>query len=841
MSSDSSAARWAVHKFGGSSLADASAFARVADLIAMAHRDHSMVVVSAMGQTTDHLVALIDAAVAGQPIDALMASLRDDYAEIASALLGSTGLPQFEADLTEIQLLCQTLSTLRCLPRPAYDFLVGYGELWSSRLLSQYLNHRGMQASALDAREILVTEADDGALASATARSASDHGRMALSIDLAASSVRLESWMNDPLSHGSDIIVTTGFIAANRDRTPVTLGRNGSDYSAAVFGHLLAADQVTIWTDVPGIMNADPRWVPDAAAIATLSYAEALELAYFGASVLHPRTIGPLRERSIPLRIASTFEPREAGTLIGETSAQRRSIKGVTAVTDVALLTLKGPGLAGVIGSSERLFDALKQAATSAILIAQASSEQAITVAIDEHQADQAQAAINEKFALEISRQQIEPLQVTRQCSIVAAIGDAMAGHPGVAARLFRALANASVNVRAIAQDPSERNISVVIDADQTRRAIRAIHAGFYLSPQTLAIGLIGPGTVGAVLLEQWAEQLESLRVDSGIDLRLMALARSSGMLLSDSPIAMHDWRKPLAASNQPLDLEQFADHLRHSHLPHAVIIDCTADDAMAARHADWLAMGLHVITPNKKGHAGDLERYRNIRASSQSSGSHYLFETTVGAGLPVIGTLRDLRQTGDRIRSIRGVLSGTLSYLFNRYDGQIPFSAMVVQARDNGFTEPDPRDDLSGMDVARKLLILAREAGMMLSLQDIEIHSLVPESLRDCDPEAFVQALGQMDDAIRTRYQRAREQGCVLRYVARLDESGRAHVGLEEIPDQHAFAHIQLTDNVIEFVTDRYADNPMIIRGPGAGPAVTAAGLFADLLRLSSMIGASR
>jgi aspartokinase/homoserine dehydrogenase 1 len=452
--------------------------------------------------------------------------------------------------------------------------------------------------------------------------------------------------------------------------------------------------------------------------------------------------------------------------------------------------------------------------------------------------APRAESVISDAFAEELAGGQIERVDVTREQSIVAVVGDGMAGHPGVAAHFFGNLGRAGVNVRAIAQGSSERNISAVIDSSEVTRSLRAVHSGFYLSAKTLSVGVIGAGVVGGTLLEQLRQQSQRLHDRFGLDLRVRAIARSTKMLLADRRLDLDQWREALDASQVAVDFDEFERHVHADHLPHAVIIDCTADDAVAARYAGWLAKGIHVITPNKKAFSGAQADYQALQDSAREGGAHYLYETTVGAALPIIKTIRDLVDTGDRIHSVKGILSGTLAYLFNVYDGSTPFSEIVRDARERGFTEPDPRDDLSGMDVARKLTILARELGQQLEIGDFPVEDLVPDALRDVTVDEFLSGLADYDDDMLRRYREAESGGLSLRYIARLDDQGKASVGLEMVAEDDAFSNMQLTDNLVQFQSDRYAANPLVIQGPGAGPEVTAGGVFGDLLKLAAFLG---
>ncbi len=818
--------KWKIHKFGGSSLADAACFERVGDIVLSMPQARLGVVVSAMGGMTNQLLSLTE--VAGQG-SAFADDLRDigaRYEETAAALVPDTVreslVGQWQQDARDIENILEAMSSSGSTPEQGSEIVAGFGELWSARLLAAHLEHKAGSERAgrwIDARQVITVR----------------HSDLGPSVLWDASQAAFDRLVDD---HFTGIAVITGFIAADEAGKQTTLGRNGSDFSAAIFAALADADELDIWTDVDGVMSADPNRVPDAQIIHSLSYNEAMELAYFGAKVIHPQTLGPVVDNDIAVVIRNSFHPEHPGSRISTVADPDGAIKGITAVGDMALVNLEGAGMIGVPGTADRLFAALKDAGVSVTLISQASSEHSICIAVPAALAERARSVISIAFADELSGGQIQSVDVTDRQSIVAVVGDGMAGHPGVAARFFTNLARAGINVRAIAQGSSERNISAVIDSDDVTRALRAVHSGFYLSAKTISVGIIGAGVVGGTLLDQLHRQTNRLRDRFNLDLRVRAIGRSSRMLLGDRAIDLADWREALAESETAVDFDLFERHVNADHLPHAVIIDCTADAGIAERYADWLRKGIHVITPNKKAFSGTQEYYGALREAASAGGSQYFYETTVGAALPVIKTIRDLVDTGDRIHSIKGILSGTLAYLFNVYDGSKPFSEIVREAKENGYTEPDPRDDLSGMDVARKLTILARELGQSIEIGEFPVESLVPESLAGESIDGFLAGLAAFDEAMRDRFDKARRGGKVLRYIATLDEHGAAAVGLREVSADDAFSNMQLTDNLVQFQSDRYAHNPLVIQGPGAGPEVTAGGVFGDLLKLAANLG---
>ena len=819
---------WIVHKFGGSSVADAECLLRVAKIIEAEPAERVAVVLSAHKGVTDALLELVALAERQAPeFTARLAALRDRHAGLAATLLSPKLAAEvtatLDADVRDIAGILATVRLIRSAAQNIKDLVAGYGEIWSTRLFARFLAERGLRGPEVkwvDARKCVVVE----------------WGALGPTVQWPASELAFSRQV--PATFAGTLVIT-GFIAQTPRGIQTTLGRNGSDYSASIFGALLNAREIVIWTDVDGVLSADPRRVPDAKVIDSLSYNEAMELAYFGAKVIHPQTMAPAVARQIPILIKNTFAAQKAGTRICADPKSALQVKGITTIDRVGLVNLEGAGMIGVPGTAQRLFGALRDAGISVILISQGSSEHSICFAVPDGEAIAAGDVVRRAFANELREGQIQEVDVSRGCAILAVVGDGMAGSPGIAGKIFAALGAAAVNIRTIAQGASERNISVVIDARHSTRALRAVHAGFYLSPHTVSIGLIGPGLVGGALLDQVHSQLERLATETSLDLRVRGLASSRRMLTVDAAVDLATWRDAWAAATAPVDLAAFARHVKAEHLPHAVIIDCSASAEVAAHYAEWLGQGIHVVTPNKKGNTGTLADYVKVRDAARRGATHYLYEATVGAGLPVIQTLRDLKQTGDRVRSIEGIFSGTLAYLFNVYDGREPFSAIVRAAKQKGYTEPDPRDDLSGTDVARKLIILGRELGLKLELGDVAVESLVPPELKDGTAEEFLAGLPEFDARMAARHAEAKASGHVLRYVGRLDASGGATVGLVKLEARHAFANIALTDNVVRFETDRYCDNPLIVQGPGAGPEVTAAGVFGDLLKLCAYLGA--
>src|SRR5580700_9507165 len=781
---------WIVHKFGGSSVADADCFRRVAAIVEASPNPREAVVLSACRGVTDALLDLVTLAERPEGyFPSAIEALKKRHVELARSLVSKaacdTYREQLERDCRDIAGMLQTVRLIRSSTYSMRDVIAGFGEIWSTRLFAPFLRERARIKGDIlwvDAREVIIIE----------------WGSLGPAVQWPVSEANLKKLV--PPNFTGRLIVT-GFVATTTKGKQTTLGRNGSDFSGSIFGALLDAVEIIIWTDVDGVLSADPRLVPNAEVIDQLSYNEAMELAYFGAKVIHPQTMEPAVARDIPIFIRNTFAPQKRGTLICANPVSAIKVKGITTIDPVALVNLEGAGMIGVPGTAHRLFGALRDSGISVILISQGSSEHSICFAIPQAQAVRAEEAVRRAFDVELRDGQIQHVQVGLGMSILAVVGDGMAGAHGVAAKVFNSLGDAAISVRAIAQGASERNISVVVDGKGAARALRAVHAAFYLSPNTLSIGLIGPGTVGRVLLAQIATQIDRLR-ELNLDLRVRGIASSKRMLLEETSVDLSRWAERMAEAGEPLNLEKFINHVQADYVPHTVVIDCTASNVVADQYRDWLSRGIHIVTPNKKANSGTLSYYRALQDAKRDAGTHYLYEATVGAGLPVIQTLRDLRGTGDDITQIEGIFSGTLAYLFNVFDGSESFSSIVRVAKQKGYTEPDPRDDLSGMDVARKLIILAREMGLTLEMSDVRVTGLVPEALKSCSVEEFMRRLPEFDDAMAATLAQAAPRGEVLRYVGRVDAAGKATVGLVHLPASHAFGHIALTDNVVRFAT---------------------------------------
>lgn len=804
-----------VHKFGGSSLVNVNCLQNIKSILT---GENEIVIVSAIKGVTSSLQELLDLAKSQQNTDQTFNKLQQIHQDLVNNLLPEKQqaalLNDFRHDWENIRSVLQAINLVQEYSKQACELILSFGERWSTKILATYLS-----ATYLDARKVLyVKKIDDR-----------------IDIDWDKSQIALQDFLK---ANPCRQLMVTGFIASTLDGKPTTLGRNGSDFSAAIFAKLMQAQSLTIWTDVDGIYSADPHKVRSAFVLEKLSYEEAFELAYFGASVIHPQAIAPAMAQSIAISIKNTFNPTAPGTCIStQPQTSPYLIKGLTSIDNIALVNIEGANMIGMPGIAARVFAALQQAKISVILISQASSEHSICLAIADKHVEQAASVLNEHFQFEISRQQIKPVHTQKNCAILAIVGDSMVGTPGILGKLCHTLALANINICAIAQGSSERNISIVVNAADINKALRSVHAGFYLSRKTLSIGLIGPGVVGKVLLQQIHAALAKLKDRHDLNLCVRGIMNSRQMLLSHSHIDLSNWEKLLTQSPSASDIEKFADHIIADDMPHAVIIDCTANQAVADQYLTLIEKGIHIITPNKRANSGDLTYYKQLKQTTAEKGRCYFYETTVCAGLPVIKTLQDLIHTGDEIISIAGIVSGTLSYIFNELARGLPFSKIIQQAKALGYTEPDPRDDLSGMDVARKIVCLARELGLEATLDQVAVDNLVPDALQSCSVEEFLKQLPDYDDQIMTTLRKLGGEKPQLAYVGSIKRDGAIKVGIQSFAAEHPFAQLTGTDNMLIFHSTRYSEQALIIRGPGAGAEVTAAGVFADLLRLGTSL----
>jgi len=808
-------------KFGGSSLSTPATIRGVGRILLEARRREPAIgVVSAFQGVTNQL---LECARLAERADAGYLELYDQIArrhrQAVSHLVGRRPArvrAQVDALLAELASTLQGIHLLRHCPLRALDMTASFGERLSAVVVSAYLG-KSRPSAFVDARDLIVTD-DQFTHANVIFRKTNR---------------RTRAYFDALFKRSRNVLpIVTGFIGATEDGQTTTIGRNGSDYSAAIVGAAVGASVIEIWTDVDGVLSADPRVVPAAFVLPQMTYEEAMELSYFGAKVLHSATIAPAVAKRIPILIKNTFNPDAPGTLISRTADDDgKMAKGITSVGDLALLTLRGPGMVGVPGVAERVFGTLAARRVSVVLISQASSEHTICLGVRSTDASAAVDAIKKEFQFEFGEQLLE-VDVKGDQAILAVVGEGMKGRPGVAGKVFDSLGRQNINISAIAQGASERNISCVVDAAQQVRALNAIHQGFFETRKHLALAMVGVGNVGSAVLRQLHQQ-RSYLLAKGFDVRVVGLANSKRFLADASGINLAGWKEALREAPTRMEAAAFAERIAEMELTNAALVDCTVGPMVVDAYPAFIDANLHIITPNKWANALPWPRYAALMEALAARNRHFLFEANVGAGLPIVSTLRDLIASGDEIVRIEGILSGTLSYLFNTFDGSVPFSALVRDAHRMGYTEPDPREDLSGQDVARKLLILGRQIGLKMDLDEVQVDSLVPRSLaRGKYTSGFLTGFARHDGEMAARVARAAARGAVLRYVGTL-EKGRARAGLKEFPLSHPVASAKGSDNLIAFTTKRYSRTPLVVQGPGAGADVTAMGVFSDILKL--------
>lgn len=808
-----------VIKFGGSSVASAENINKVVEIVkGKSGAGKIAVVVSALGGITDLLLQCAGLAATGnENYKTTLLEIETRHLNTVKELMPVTQqsslLSAVKKMCNEIEDICNGIFLLGELSERTKDKIVSYGELLSSQIIAARLKSAGLNAEWKDSRELISTDSNFGAAL----------------VDFSKTNAAIRNYFS---AATSPVYLLPGFISADAQGTTTTLGRGGSDYTAAIIAGAVDAEVLEIWTDVSGMMTADPRIVTNIKLIPKISYQEAMELSHFGAKVIYPPTIQPVMSKNIPVWIKNTFAPEDEGTVIqNESMTNGSAIRGISSINKISLLSLEGSGMVGIPGFSKRLFEALANHKINVILITQSSSEHSICVAVDTANAVLAKQAVDTAFAYEIETKKVEPLFVENNLAIVAVVGDNMKSHTGIAGKMFSAMGKNGVNIRAIAQGSSERNISSVIALSDVNKAVNVLHEAFFETTyKQVNVFIAGAGNVGSKLLAQLNQQLEFLKNSNRLNVKVVGLANSKKALLNDEGIDLDNWKALLAAAPANT-IEGYIDTIIAKNLRNTIFVDVTASDVVATCYNKLLQKSIAVVACNKVACSSAYSYYQQLKDSAREFNAKFLFETNVGAGLPIIGTLNDLISSGDKINKMQAVLSGTLNFVFNNYDGKKSFASVVRQAQDEGYTEPDPRLDLSGKDVMRKIMILARESGKQIEMEDIVNNSFMPESCMQGSVENFYAEMEKQEAHFKAIYEAAAAKGNKLKFVASY-ENGKAAVGLQHINPEHDFYHLYGKDNIVLFYTNRYPEQPMVVKGAGAGAEVTASGVFADIIR---------
>lgn len=811
-----------VLKFGGSSVSNAERIKGVIEIIQDAQKNHKQVavVVSAFGGVTDDLLmACSDAKSGAADYSLLLKKIETRHLDVVRKLISSRAAKRVSAKvsdtLSELRDMLKGVSLIKEVSPKTQDYVVSFGERLSAYIIAEVMNEQYGNVLFTDARKLVRTNSDFG------------YAR----VDFA----KTNKLIRDYFAANKKLCIITGFIGSNELGETTTLGRSGSDYTASIFGAALKAEAIEIWTDVDGILTADPRKVPQAFSLKSVSYEEAMEMSHFGAKVIFPATMQPAMALNIPIYVRNTFNPQFEGTIIHQSKGtDEHPVKGISSLSAISLLNVQGSGMVGVAGVAGRLFAALSRAKVNVILISQASSEHSICLAVQTAEALRASKVINDEFATEIKGGEMEATSVQNGLCIVAVVGDSMRHLPGTASKMFAGLGKNGINIIAIAQGSSERNISAVIEEKDQTKALNALHEVFFLSDnKVLNVFLMGPGLVGGNLLTMIEQQRNQLRNKHMLDVRVIGVSNSRSYFIDEQGKGYKNWPEKLKSARKTK--ATFVEKILALNLPNSIFVDATASDVPVPYYETLLRSGVAVVTPNKRACSGKWEYYHRLKTLSLKHNARLLYETNVGAGLPVISTLNDLLMSGDEVVKIEAVLSGTLNYLFYHFEENMSFTDLLVKAKSLGYTEPDPRDDLSGMDVARKILILARECGNQAELSDVQVENLVPvkgRSIKEVD--AFLKVLRKYDDTFTNRLKEAKKFNKKLKYIA-VFENGKITTGLREVDESHPFYSLAGTENCFCFTTKRYNTYPLVVKGPGAGAAVTAAGVFADIIKLSN------
>ncbi|MCC6570309.1 MAG: bifunctional aspartate kinase/homoserine dehydrogenase I [Chitinophagales bacterium] len=815
-----------VLKFGGSSVGSIENIHRIINIVrAEKAQDKEVVLVcSAFNKVTDQL---INAGKLAEKKDnntylEIFQNFKDRHQTTIENIIEDTAIKkemmdEFFESMDRVEDILKGVHLLGELSDKTLAQLVSYGERFSCFIVAGALRNAGLNGIYVNATQLVRT----------------DSNYLSAKVNFEKTNKNIADFFE--AVHG--VAVVTGFIGTDEHGNVTTLGRGGSDYTAAIFAAALKASAIEIWTDVDGVLTADPRRVEQAFTIPTLSYKEAMELSHFGAKVIYPPSIQPAYIKNIPLIIKNTFNPEHPGTYISKDSGKSTNIiKGISSLSDIALLRMEGTGMVGVVGIASRLFATLSRAGINIIFLTQGSSEHSICFGILPGEIKKAQKSVEEEFRYEIQNRQILPLVIETNNSIIAVIGENMTNSPGVSAKMFKALGKNGINVKAIAQGSSELNITAVIEQVNEAKALNALHEIFFENDvHSVNVFLVGPtGLIGKTLLKQIKNQFDFLQNEKSMQINVTGITNSKKMLIDSNGIDLSDWENELNENGTEANLEAFTRKMVEMNFANTVFVDCSASKHVVEFYEKLLKKSISIVTPNKIANTLSQDKYNQLRKLAKQSNARFMYETNVGAGLPVIGVLQSLLNSGDKILKIEAVLSGTLSYIFNTYKGDLKFSDVVLDAKEKGFTEPDPRDDLSGLDVARKALILSRDSGGIMELSDIAVENLVPASMRDIDGKTFLQKLPELDAMYESVKQEAESKGNVLRYMAVI-ENGQVQIALKQVDAQHPFYNLSGSDNMIVFTTERYKNNPLVIKGPGAGAEVTAAGVFAEIISIGN------